>query len=186
MACSRTKMLGKNGGGVTVNFGGSQSLCLHLHIPESVQYPGPGWYTVCADFGASPRRALQRPKPPPAHHHLPGYPRCLRLPRGLPVQPRIIPASELPIPPSRFRPTHGRGQPYSPKPSVPPAPRPPASTANPAAHPAAASTQPSRTLSVADASPDGCTAHSTAVAVVSSTPYPASTDLQPRPSTRQA
>ena len=53
----------QNGGGVAVDFGGSQPLCIRLHISESVQHPGPGWHTVCTGFGASPKRALQRPEP---------------------------------------------------------------------------------------------------------------------------
>lgn len=87
-----------------------------------------------------------------------------------------------PYPHSRFRPTRGRGRLDSPNPQVPTAPRHPAATGLAVA----ASTQPGRALLVAAVSPDGCTAYSTAVAVVPSTPHSATTDLQPHPSTRQA
>ena len=46
----------QNGEGVAVGFGGSQPLCIRLHISESVQHPGPDRYTVCAGFGALSKR----------------------------------------------------------------------------------------------------------------------------------
>ena len=170
------------GGGVAVDFGGSQPLCTRLHISESVQHPGPGWHTVCTGFGASPKQALQRLEP--SRHT--SFTRLIQAPAAAKRVSR--PASDHhhlrtpPCPHSRFRPARGHGRLDSPNPQVPTAPRHPASTANPAA----ASTQPGRALLVAAVSPDGCTAHSTAVAVVPFTPRSATTDLRPHPSTRQA
>lgn len=164
-----------------MDFGGFQPLCLHLHIPDLVQYPGPDRYTVCAGFGASPKRASQRPEP--SHHHTPSA-RWPQPPAA--TKKPSHPASDQPClqtpPPPQFRPPHGRGRLDNPKPSVPPTPRHLAATANPAA----ASTQPGRTLLVAAVSPDGHTAPSTAVAIAPSTPHPALTYLPTHPSTRQS
>ncbi len=82
-----------------MNFGGSQPLCPHLHIPESVQFQGRVG-TPCVSASELPLgEHRNNPNPHNTHHHLPGCPRCLRPLRGLPVQPRITPASELPTPP---------------------------------------------------------------------------------------
>ncbi len=184
MACSRTKMIGKNGGSIAVDLGDSQPLCLHPHIPESVQSQSRVGTPCVGRLWGFPEASVATPRTPTTHHHLPGCPRCLRLPRGLPVSlgpslPRNFPY----LHPDSDRPVTAANR--TSKPSVPPAPRHPASTANFIAHPAVTSTQSGRTLPVAVVSPGGCTAPSTAVAIGSSTP-PASTDLPPPPSTQQA
>ena len=130
------------------------------HLKRASNDPEPSRHTSFTRLTQVPAAAKRASRPASDHH-------CLRT---------------SPVPYSRFRPTRSRGRPDSPNPQVPTAPRHPASTANPAA----ASTQPGRALFVAAVSPDGCTAHSTAVAVVPSTPRSATTDLRPHPSTRQA
>ena len=104
-----------------MEFGGSQPLCLHLHTPDSVHYPGPCWYTVCADFGASPKRASQRLEPPPAHIIYPVDPGtcgrqescpfspsqpCLRTP-PTPGSDQPMTAANRTIPNPRFHPHQG-------------------------------------------------------------------------------
>ena len=105
---------------------------------------------MCAGFGASPNRALQRPA-----HSVQHTPSAWLNQAPSTAKRASRPASDHPClrtPPHlhpRFRPTRNRGRPDNPKPSVPPTPRHPAATANPAA----ASTQPGRTQLVAIISP---------------------------------
>jgi len=159
----------------------STPLAPHLHIPESVQFqgrvgtpcvptsepppgerrnaPNPHHHTSFARLTQAPSAAKRASRPAPNHPYL-GTSRT-----STPGSDRPMVATNRTVPSPRFHPHQGT------PPQLPTQPR--------QAHSLG------QTLPVADASPDGRTAHSTAVAVVSSTPHPASTDLQPHPSTRQ-
>ena len=84
---------------------------------------GPGWHTVCAGFGASPKRALQRPA---LQSNTPSSARLIQAPStakraSRPASGHLC--SRTPPHHPQFRPARGRGRPDSPKPSVPSAPR---------------------------------------------------------------
>ena len=85
--------------------GGSQPLCRHLPIPDSVQAPGPDRHTVCSGFGASPKQASQRPETSPTHTIHPITPGTCGRQEAIPSSPGSSPPRNSPKPRPRFRPT---------------------------------------------------------------------------------